>query len=389
MKICLITDGIWPLAVGGMQRHSYNLCKYLAKHGVNVDLVYTVKDPSAPVNLEDVFSKEELEFIRPIFVRYPTGLYFPGHYLWKSYQYSGRVFRAIGPSIKKYDLVYAQGLSGWQFINNKKKTGLPVAILNMHGLEMFQQPAGFRPRLEQLLFRPFTLRLLKHADFVQSLGGKLTSILLFHGVRKKQIVECPIGLETNWLSTNIRNSEGVKKFAFIGRYERRKGIQELNHVIEKLMSEQIEFQIRFIGPIPVNVRINDRRVIYHGMLDDDSRIKQVLDDVDFLIVPSYSEGMPTVILEGMARGCAIIASDVGAIPLLVSGENGFLVKPGDVQQLYECVKWCLEMNNETLAAMKRHSLEKASGYVWDKVIITMIDLFEKLTVNTSASCLIE
>lgn len=389
MRICLITDGIWPLAVGGMQRHSFYLCKYLAKHGINVDLVYTLKSQNGPVNIADVFSNEELGLIHPIFVRYPTGFYFPGHYLWKSYQYSVRVFRAVVPSIKEYDLLYVQGLCGWQLINNKKNSRLPVVILNMHGLEMFQQPAGFRTRLEQWLFRPFTLKLLKQADFVQSLGGKLTLILLSLGVRKKHIVECPIGLETTWLSSNIRNSEGVKKFAFIGRYERRKGIQELNQVIEKLMSEQVEFQIRFIGPIPANVRINDRRVVYHGTLDDDSRIKEVLDDVDFLIVPSYSEGMPTVILEAMARGCAIIASDVGAIPLLVSGENGFLVTPGDVQRLYQCVKSCLEMNNETLTGMKTHSLEKASEYVWDKLIINMINSFEKITVNTGESCLTE
>jgi glycosyltransferase involved in cell wall biosynthesis len=42
--------------------------------------------------------------------------------------------------------------------------------------------------------------------------------------------------------------------------------------------------------------------------------------------PSYSEGMPNVILEAMTRGLAIMATDVGAIRLLVSKNNGILLK---------------------------------------------------------------
>ena len=51
-----------------------------------------------------------------------------------------------------------------------------------------------------------------------------------------------------------------------------------------------------------------------------------MDNCDILICPSYSEGMPNVILEGMSRGLAIITTDVGANELLVSNENGKLIK---------------------------------------------------------------
>ena len=50
------------------------------------------------------------------------------------------------------------------------------------------------------------------------------------------------------------------------------------------------------------------------------------DSCDILLCPSYSEGMPNVILEAMSRGLAIIATNVGAIRLLVSEDNGVLLQ---------------------------------------------------------------
>jgi hypothetical protein len=40
MQIALITDGIWPYVMGGMQKHSYYLCKYLAQNKVNIHLFH-------------------------------------------------------------------------------------------------------------------------------------------------------------------------------------------------------------------------------------------------------------------------------------------------------------------------------------------------------------
>jgi len=57
-------------------------------------------------------------------------------------------------------------------------------------------------------------------------------------------------------------------------------------------------------------------------------------------LPSYSEGMPTVIHGRNASGLAIIASDVGAVSEQVSAPNGILVKPGNKEELeqhyYRC-----------------------------------------------------
>jgi len=54
MKIALLTDGVWPVVVGGMQKHTYYLSKYLMRQGVEIDLYYTHKQ-KREIRKKDIF----------------------------------------------------------------------------------------------------------------------------------------------------------------------------------------------------------------------------------------------------------------------------------------------------------------------------------------------
>ena len=62
MKIALLSDGIYPYVVGGMQKHSYFLAKYLARNKINVDLYHFKSIDN--YNLPNPFNDEELLFIK-------------------------------------------------------------------------------------------------------------------------------------------------------------------------------------------------------------------------------------------------------------------------------------------------------------------------------------
>ena len=92
-------------------------------------------------------------------------------------------------------------------------------------------------------------------------------------------------------------------------------------------------------------------------------------NIDILICPSYSEGMPTVILEAMARGCAIIATNVGANCTMIDNSNGWLID-GDIKSgLKSSLVEALSLPKNKLLNMKKESVNIVSkNFMWEKVI---------------------
>ena len=76
-----------------------------------------------------------------------------------------------------------------------------------------------------------------------------------------------------------------------------------------------------------------------------------------VILPSYNEGLPMSILEGMAAGKAIISTTVGAIPEVVTAENGILLQPGDVMAIADALVACTS-DPARLAAMGEKNIQK-------------------------------
>jgi glycosyltransferase involved in cell wall biosynthesis len=88
------------------------------------------------------------------------------------------------------------------------------------------------------------------------------------------------------------------------------------------------------------------------------RIREILDASDCLVCPSWSEGMPNVILEAMARSCAIITSDVGAVSIQVDSSNGILIEPGNKIQLKKALINFLNLNKIEIVEMQKSSRKK-------------------------------
>ena len=70
MRVALITDGIWPYVLGGMQKHSFYLCKYLAQNKINIDLVH-FNASTYEIDKLEFFTDEEKRYINSIIVNFP------------------------------------------------------------------------------------------------------------------------------------------------------------------------------------------------------------------------------------------------------------------------------------------------------------------------------
>ena len=368
MKIALLTDGIFPFSIGGMQKHSYYLTKHLARKGVWVDLYFCTSGQTSFNWPDEYFTKEELHFIRFFEIDFPHYPKLPGHYILESYRYSEKIFSVLKNNIE-VDFIYIKGFSGWKFLQIQKSvSNCPPIGINFPGLEIFQYTKGLSSFYERLLFKAPIKYCLRKSNYVFSLGGKLTEILRTILKTSQNIIEIPNGVDDFWLRETGFPGNKIRRFVFIGRHSRFKGIEILNKVLMHL-DLTYDFEFHFIGPIPGNAQIKYSKILYHGSQNDEIFIKGILENSDYLVCPSLTEGMPNVILEAMACGCGIIATDVGAVSKLVSSETGWLIPPADHIALEKCMVEALTITDISLIEMKQRAISLIGAeFTWERVI---------------------
>jgi glycosyltransferase involved in cell wall biosynthesis len=79
-----------------------------------------------------------------------------------------------------------------------------------------------------------------------------------------------------------------------------------------------------------------------------------------LVLPSFAEGLPVVIMEAMALGRPVLSTTIAGIPeLVMPGETGWLVPAGDVAALAQAVREVLAVAPDTLGAMGKQARSRA------------------------------
>ncbi|HIG21941.1 glycosyltransferase family 4 protein [Henriciella sp.] len=366
-SIALLTPGIPPYVTGGMQRHSFNLAKHLAQLGVKVDLYHIMN--SGDQTLDDLIgmTAKERRNITNLAIPWHAGRW-PGHYI-RSLKRFSRAAYDLYQTRPPVDFILAKSLTGWSFVAAKQQGAiLPLIAVNFHGYEMFQPRPTLYTMIEAAMLRPAFQSHANSADYVVSYGGRVTDILSERmGIDQSRIIEIPGGTDPALYAAAPTPTLGKRKFVFLGRYERRKGIEELNASILRNpnWSERCEF--RFIGAIPSHRRLNLPHVSYTGELRDPDKIQAYLKEADVLLCPSHAEGMPNVIMEGMAAGLAIMATDVGAVRLLVSEDNGIVLPLSSCEAISIAVENFLTMPDEALDHLKRTSHDRIRGFFWPAI----------------------
>jgi glycosyltransferase involved in cell wall biosynthesis len=377
MNICLLTDGITPYVTGGMQRHSFNLCNELLKLGNTVTLVHCVYGKTSLPKKEEVRSLfENTEKLTVYSLRFPASSGMPGHYIKESYQYSFAISELLKDKFKSFDIIYVKGFSGWDLLQQRKKDKIKTGpiLVNFHGLEMFQSPASFGERLKSYLLKSPVKWNLNQADYCISYGGKITSLLNRIGIPQSKILVIPGAVSDNTL-LDKRKLPVNSKFLFVGRYERRKGIEELMQVVASMP----ELEISFVGAIPPSKKMNRANVRYYGEVTDAHTLNEIFDEHTFLIAPSHSEGMPNVILEAMSRGLIPLATRVGAVEELVDNSNGFLFEPKSEEAVHKNIEAAQFLEVEAVLERSSKSINKIrANFTWSQIISQTIENFQRV-----------
>ena len=81
----------------------------------------------------------------------------------------------------------------------------------------------------------------------------------------------------------------------------------------------------------------DERISYIGWVDH-SNLEKHLNRLKLLVIPSYTETGPQIILEAIACGTPVLTTSVGLVPNIIEdGKTGFIIKRGSINSISHCV----------------------------------------------------
>jgi glycosyltransferase involved in cell wall biosynthesis len=199
------------------------------------------------------------------------------------------------------------------------------------------------------------------ADSVRSLAG-----LDIDGV-------VPPGIPSSWLEEDRDVAPQGRRCLFLGRLEANKGVLDLPAIARKLSQQLPDVVLRLAGDGPLrSVLIRaaaeaglDRHFHLLAALSQDG-VRQELLQADLFLFPSRYESFGIAVLEAMASGVPVVASDLAAIRE-VAGDSARLLPPGDIGQWVTAVVALLN-DQQRRQQMVRAGRQRARQFTWERSV---------------------
>lgn len=209
-------------------------------------------------------------------------------------------------------------------------SGIPFSF-TMHGPAIFFEPMKWR--IDEKIARVSFVACISH--FCRSQG------MLFSDQAhwaKLRIVHCGVTLAN--YGRMPRKTFG-KRVLFVGRLDAVKGVPLLLEAFAAVGRDHQDARLTVVGDGPARAALEaqakrlgiDGATVFAGYRAQDE-VAALLEEADMLVLPSFAEGVPVVLMEAMASRIPVIASQVAGVPELVQqGVSGFVIPAGDLDTL--------------------------------------------------------
>lgn len=228
-------------------------------------------------------------------------------------------------------------------------SGIPYSF-TVHGPEEFDRPQflKLKQKIEQAKF------VVAISSFGRSQLQRWVDYSHWHKIK---VVHC--GLESNFYNVVITDRQYPLQLVCVGRLCEQKGQLLLIEAAKKLADQNVTFELILAGDgelrQPIEALIQQyqlsEQVKITGWISSD-QVRDYLLASRAMVLPSFAEGLPVVIMEAMSLKRPVISTYIAGIPELVEHEKmGWLVPAGDVDVLADAMKNALQASEETLHAM--------------------------------------
>ncbi len=246
-------------------------------------------------------------------------------------------------------------------------------------------------------------QVLRRASAVTVMNEEMRRVVVGLGVPEDKVRVLPMGVELNRISRPEQPAERVRgRIVFVGRLVEKKGVEILLDALRQL-SPDLEWSLDVAGDGPLRSALEERarplggRVVFHGQ-QTATQLGGLLGRAEVAVFPSVrarsgdQDGLPVALLEAMAAGTPIVASDLPGLSDAVTGPTGdgqtappagLLAEPGDAGALAGALTRLLT-DSETRRAMGDAAVARAATYSMDAIGARYVTLLRE-AVGSSAS----
>jgi glycosyltransferase involved in cell wall biosynthesis len=370
MRIAQITPFFLPNS-GGVEEYVYQISKSLIKRGIEVDVLTTDILRGSKKKLKKF---ERIEGIR-VFRFSPLFSFGNFGYFWPSF---------ISLLIReKYDLVHVH-------VYRHPHTFIAALICKLKSIPcIITTHSPFHPSKNlsrkiltsffDAFFKWYLILFDKIIVVNESEKEKIGKFV------KDKILKIPIGIPSYFISTKKEIKKKSKKatILYVGRIHESKG---LDFLLKSIVAVDTDIELLLVGPIEDwnyylklknFIERNNIKAKFLGKMKRENLVG-IYDKAEIVFMPSPYEAFGIVILEAFARGKPVIAvySD-GPRFLIKHGENGFLVKYGDVENATKYIRLLLN-DRKLYKKISENNIKKAKKFTWNKIVEKLIKVYEEL-----------
>ncbi len=353
----------FPPHVGGYEKNILELSRRLVERGHHVDVVTCQVSNSPPTEVVDGVMVRRISSLLLLNKQFPVPL--PSKTLLN-------IFRARDG----HDIVITQTrFFVLSFV------GAIFSVL--HGLPLIHVERGSRHTIAASPLISFLSKVYDHSigcwvmwRAKQVIGVSRAACEFAQHLGARSVARIPNGININGNgTTSIADS-----ILYVGRLIQAKGVQDLIEA-HKYLNERVSLVIVGDGPYREHLREmagDNSSIQFTGELSGEHLVN-VYRSASIFVNPSYSEGLPTAVMEAAVFGIPVVATDVGGTKEIIQTNiTGLLVEPGNANSLRQALSWMLDHKGRA-RQMARVCRERVLElYSWNKVTNQYCELLERV-----------
>ncbi len=276
----------------------------------------------------------------------------------------------------KYDICHTHFIIPTGVVSYLNKKKIPYVITS-HGSDV----PGHNPNrfsIQHELLKPFWRKIVQNARQVVTPSNYLKEMIL-KNVDTDNITVIPNGFDIGSFDFDLKKKD--KKILLVSRLFEFKGFQ---YFLEAIKDIDTDYEVNIVGEGPYKETLVQKakdmkvNVNFMGWLDNKSpELKELSETSSIFIFPSTAENFPTVLLEAMASGCAIITTNVTGCPEVV-GDTALLVRPKSSEDIGDALLKLIS-DDELRNRLGFKAKQRVEGnFTWRKIAKDYVRVYDEV-----------